>query len=101
MRHRLRTLERTLVRERTELAVQNHVDKLINDWDLALGGGDNPPDPIEFMRKLTLAGFRLPTRARAHNYLDECRARDLLPDRDKLIYALLPWARPRDTLWTH
>ena len=87
---RLRFLERSLVRERAFIAVSDIVDDFLLQWDRALGDGPTPPDPFDFIRALTRAGFYLPTSARAFNYLDDCRRKSKMPDRELLVRTLLP-----------
>ena len=86
----LRYLERRLVLERTEIGVQEAVDRLLGRWDQALSEGSAPPDPLDFASTLVKAGFHLHTTHRALSYLDECQAEASLPDRDRLLRVLLP-----------
>ena len=87
---RLRFLERSLVRERAFIAVTDIVDDFLLQWDRALGDGAPTPDPFDFIRALTRAGFYLPTTARAFNYLDDCRRKATKPAGELLVRTLLP-----------
>ena len=89
---RLRALEKKLVRERAELAVTEHVNKLANEWEDAVENDRPPPGALDFAQDLTVNGFYLPTTLpRAINYLAECYYRKCLPDPRRLIQTLLPW----------
>ena len=89
---RLRALERKLVRERAALAVTEHTNKLVNEWQDAVENDRTPPGALDFARDLTLNGFYLPaTLPRAINYLAECYYGKCLPDPRRLFRILLPW----------
>ena len=93
MTNRLRSLERRLVRERAEIGVAEVVNRLLRSWDEALDQGSSPPEPLAFFKALADAGFYLPTRHRALQYLDQCLQAASLPDRDQLLRMLLPTSR--------
>ena len=91
MMARLRALERKLVRERADLAVTEHANKLAGEWSDAIDQDRTPPGALDFARDLTLNGFYLPTIPRAIRYLTECYLGKFLPDTRLLIQTLLPW----------
>ena len=91
MRHTLRSMERKLVRERTELGVQAVAHDLADRWQLALERHTAPPAPIDFPRMLTKAGIYVLTTPRAIVYLEECERAGSVPDPRRLLQKLLPW----------
>ena len=90
MRRLLRSLEKKLVVERTELAVVPLVHDLLSRWEDALGHDHPTPDPLDFVASLIRSGFCLTTVPKAFSYLDECQRRSSLPERDRLLRALVP-----------
>ena len=93
VRSKLRSLERKLVLERAEQRVGFHVDRLVQDWDLAAAQEKPRPDPLEFIKDLLNEGIYLPTYPRALNYLDECRREERLPEARRLMQILVAWYR--------
>ena len=90
MRRLLRSLEKKLVVERTELAVVPRVHDLLSRWEDALGHDRPTPDPLHFVATLIRSGFCLTTVPKAFSYLDECQRRSSLPDRRRLLQLLMP-----------
>ena len=86
----LSTLERRLVRERTEVGVARVVDRFFLGWDRALVQGSSLPDPLDFVPSLVQAGFYLPTSHRALQYLTRCHRTALTPHRGRLLRLLVP-----------
>ena len=98
---RLRALEKKLVRERAELAVTEHVNKLANEWEDAVENDRTPPGALDFARDLTVKSFYLPaTLPRAINYLSECYYGKTLPDPGRLFRILLPWCNYLPHSWS-
>jgi hypothetical protein len=88
MTYQLRKLERSLVVERTELGLGNLVDELVSAWEQAVRKGHALPDPVEFVRGLMNAGCYSPTGSRAIGYLEDCKRKNALPDRRRLLSKL-------------
>ena len=97
MRRLLRSLEKKLVRERTEIAVVPLVHDLLSRWEDALGHDRPAPDVLDFVAGLIKSGYCLTTGSKAFTYLDECRWTSSLPDKGRLLRILMPWYVP-DTL---
>ena len=96
MMNTLRSLERRLVRERTEIGVPRIVDRFLRCWDHALTRNSSLPDPLDFINTLVHDGFYLPaSHDAALQYLAKCRRAASLPDRDHLLRLLLPRGRLR------
>jgi hypothetical protein len=89
----LRRLERALVRERAYIVVHSHVDDLVARWYAAVDRDRPLPDIDRFVIDMSKDGLYLPTFAGLHNYLDACRRDRRLPDRNTLVWVLLPWER--------
>ncbi len=90
MRRLLRSLEKKLVVERTELAVVPRVNDLLSDWKDGLSHDRPTPDPLDFVVRLVSSGFCLATGSKAFAYLDECRRGNSLPDKRRLLQLLMP-----------
>ena len=58
---------------------------------VAHANGQPPSPPHAFIQRVASAGFRLPMAV--HKYLERCRDRNDLPDREDLLRALIPWSR--------
>ncbi len=91
----LRRLERALVSERAELAVDAAVDELLMRWTNDRPEGTSLSEAVEFVRGLIFEGFLLPTGPIASNYLEKCRREGSTPDPDRLKRILLPWRNQR------
>ncbi len=94
MRRLLRSLEKKLVRERTEIAVVPLVHDLLSRWEDALSQDRAAPDVLDFVARLIRSGYCLTTGTRAFTYLDECRRTSSLPDERRLLRILMPWYVP-------
>ena len=94
MRHLLRSLEKRLVVERTELAVVPLVHDLLSRCEDALSDDRPAPDVLDFVVGLIKSGFCLTTSSKAFTYLDECRRTSSLPDEGRLLQILMPWYVP-------
>ena len=61
MRHLLRSLEKKLVAERTEIAVVPLVHDLLSRWEDALSDDHPAPDVLDFVAGLIRSGYCLTT----------------------------------------
>ena len=89
----LRSLERTLVKERAEIGLALVADRLLFQREQALDDGDSPPHPLELLRMLVDSGFHHATGSTALPYLERCHGDGTLPDRQRLLRLLLGWPR--------
>ncbi len=94
MRHLLRSLEKRLVVERTEIAVVPLVHDLLSRWEDAISHDRPAPDVLDFVVRLIESGYCLATGSRAFTYLDECRRKGSPPDEGRLLRILMPWYVP-------
>jgi hypothetical protein len=90
---RLRSLERSLVRERAEIGVAQVVARYLRSWEQALSRGESPPDALYLVSTLIVTGFYLPTFHSALQYLAQCQRVASPPDRGALLRILLPPGR--------
>ena len=90
----LRSLEKRLVVERTELAVVPLVHDLLSRWEDALGNDRPAPDVLDFVACLIRSGYCLTTGSKAFTYLDRYRLKGTLPDEGRLLQILMPWYVP-------
>ncbi len=90
----LRSLEKKLVVERTEITVVPLVHDLLARWEDALSNDRPAPDVLDFVARLIRSGYCLATGSRAFTYLDECRRKGTLPDEGRLLQILMPWYVP-------
>ena len=101
LRARVRALQRILA---PELAVVR-LRRLAGDFCLqslaVRAGGQPPPQPHAFIQRVASAGFRLPSFMAVHKYLERCRFKNILPDREDLLRYLVPWSRryPAPAFW--
>ena len=86
----LRSLEKRLVVERTEVCVVPRVNDLLSDWEDDLSHDRPTADPLDFVVRLVRSGFCLTTGSKAFAYLDECRRGKSLPDRRRVLQLLMP-----------
>ena len=94
MNSQLRRMERRLTLERAQVQCAQLTGQLIERWTWAAANGQPLPDPLQFIRRVTLSGFYLPSGAQAANYLDDCRRDCRIPEESRLLRILLPWAFP-------
>ena len=67
-------------------------EQISNDWARAVADRQPVPEPHTFVRRISNAGFLLPTYASLHQYLERIRREGRLPEPRQILLALLPWA---------
>ena len=90
LRRRIDALKRKLAPELAIIKARRIAEAVANDWKPS-----QPPDPAHVVKRFSDAGFRLPTFARLHSYLDDNRRNGEIPYPGVMVYQLLPWA------WNH
>ena len=88
---RIRALERKLVHELYEIAVEEAADELADQWQEAVENDREPPGALDFVQGLIRKGFYLPKMSRAIEYLTKCYYDKSIPDTLRLVQTLLPW----------
>ena len=94
MRRLLRSLEKKLVVERTEIAVVPLAHDLLSRWEDALTDDRPAPDVLDFVARLIRSGYCLTMGSKAFAYLDRCQRKGALPDEGWLLQILMPWYVP-------
>ncbi len=96
---RLRALERKLVHELYEIAVEEHADELADRWRDAVEHDRTPPGALDFVQGLIRDGFYLPKMSRAIEYLTGCYYDKTIPDPRRLVQTLLLWYAGAAPAW--
>ena len=90
LRHRIDALKRRFVPELAIIKARRIAEAVADDWKPS-----QPLDPSHVVKRFADAGFRLPTFARLHSYLEDNRRKGEIPCYDVMVCKLLPWA------WDH
>ena len=101
LRARVRALQRTLARELAVVRFRRLSEEFCIESSVGQANGQPPTQPHAFIQRVASAGFRLPSFMAAHKYLDRCRVKNILPDREDLLCSLVPWSRryPAPAFW--
>ncbi len=92
IRREIRALQRKYHRQLTIYRMRRVTEQVYNDYARAVGDQQEPPKPLEVIRKIADQGFRLTTWMHLHNYLDKVREKGAIPEPRRMLLALLPWA---------
>ena len=98
---RVRALQRILAPELAAVRLRRLSEEFCIKLSVDQANGEPPSHPHVFIRRVASAGFRLQSFMAVHKYLERCRDRNDLLDREDLLRALIPWSRhyPRPTFW--
>ena len=101
LRARVRALQRTMARELAVVRLRRLSEEFCIESSVVRANGQPAPQPHAFIQRVASAGFRLPSFMAAHQYLERCRVKDILPDREDLLRSLVPWSRryPAPDCW--
>ena len=101
LRARLRALQRTMAQELAVVRLRRLAGEFCLQSSVVRANGQPPPQPNTFIQRVASAGFQLPSFMAVHKYLERCRAKDILPDREDLLRSLIPWfgRYPAPTFW--
>ena len=101
LRARVRALQRTLAKELAVVRLRRLSEEFCIESSVVRASGQPPLHPHAFIQRVASAGFRLPSFMAAHKYLERCRIKDILPDREDLLSSLVPWSRryPAPAFW--
>ena len=92
IRREIRALQRKYHRELTIYRMRRVTEEVHHDYARAVADQQEPPKPLEVIRKIADKGFRLNTWMHLHNYLDKVREQGDIPEPRRMLLALLPWA---------
>ena len=93
LRARINALRRKMVHALSIVRVRRIAGDYCHRWFLATSNHELPPDPQPFIRGMGKAGLWFPSFAAAHNFLNDCRRKNIEPDPERLVRVLLPWSR--------
>ena len=98
---RVRALQRILAKELAVVRLRRLSEEFCTESSVDQASGQPPPLPHVFIQRVASAGFRLPSFMAVHKYLERCRAKNILPDREDLLRSLAPWSRryPVPAFW--
>ena len=101
LRSRVRALQRILAKELAVVRLRRLAGEFCLQSSVVRANGQPPPQPHAFIQRVASAGFRLPSFMAVHKYLERCRAKNILPDREDLLRSLVPWSRryPAPAFW--
>ena len=91
---RVRALQRKLAKELAVVRLRRLSEEFCIESSVSQANGQPPCHPRVFIERVASAGFRLPSFMAAHKYLERCRVKEILPDREDLLRSLIPWSRP-------
>ena len=93
MKAALKALERALILERTEIALSNALEALMDKWDPPDVERGPKPSSFDLLDALRRSGVpSLPAAPRAANYIDHCAYQGAAPDMARIFRTLLPEA---------
>ena len=92
IRREIRALQRKYYRELTIYRMRRVSEEVHHDYARAVADRQDPPKPLEIIRRIADRGFRLTTWIHLHNYLDKVREAGDIPEPRRMLLALLPWA---------
>ena len=101
LRARVRALQRTLAQELAGFRLRRLAGEFCLQSSAVRASGQPAPQPHAFIQRVASAGFRLPCFMAVHKYLERCRGKTILPDREDLLRCLVPWSRryPAPAFW--
>ena len=80
IRREIRALQRKYHRELTIYRMRRVSEEVHHDYARAVADRQDPPRPLEIIRRIADRGFRLTTWLHLHNYLDEVREAGDIPE---------------------
>ena len=92
IKREIRSLQRKYHKEIAIYRLRRASEEVYNDYARAVGDRQDPPKPLEIIRRIADQGFRLTTWMHLHNYLDKVREQGDIPEPRRIVLALLPWA---------
>ena len=90
---RVRVLQRILAKKLAFVRLRRLSEEFCIESSVVQARGQPRSHPHVFIQRVASAGFRLPSFMAVHKYLERCRDRNDLPEREDLLRALIPWSR--------
>ena len=89
MDSRLRSLERLLVCQRSEVRITPVVAAFVDSWQRAVEQNNPLPDPLDLLQAVIGVGVMPLAFGPVAAYLDQCRSARRVPDPSNLIAAII------------
>ena len=91
IRREIRSLQRKYHKELSIYRMRRVTEEVHHDYARAVADRQEPPKPLEVIRRIADKGFRLTTWMHLHNYLEKVREKNEIPDPRHMLQDLLPW----------
>ena len=91
LRRRVDAILRKYAKEVAVVRLRRLSQEFSTQWTVAVAEQQPRPDTHSFILRVAAAGFRLTTFMSVHKYLESCRNEHTVPEKDKMVQALLPW----------
>ncbi len=91
IKREIRALQRKYHREIAIYRMRRASEEVCNDYARAVADQQDPPKPLEIIRRVADRDFRLNTWLHLHNYLDKIREQGDVPEPRRMVLAPLPW----------
>ena len=92
IRREIRALQRKYHKELSIYRMRRVTEEVHHDYARAVADRQDPPKPLEVIRRIADKGFRLTTWMHLHNYLEKVREKNEIPEPRRMLLALFPWA---------
>ena len=94
IRREIEALKRKYAREIAAAVLRPVANQITRLWEIAVAKKQPKPNPLNCVRKVADAGFRLKTFNALHSYIEDCRTYGGFPDAEEIINKLLPSKKP-------
>ncbi len=91
IRREIRALQRKYHRELAIYRMRRVTEQVHHDYARAVADRQEPPKPLEVIRRIADRGFRLTTWMNLLKYLERVREAGEIPDPRNMLSNLLPW----------
>ena len=92
LRSRVNALRRKMALALAVVRLRRLAREFCLESTVALANRRPQPGYHSFVRRVVDAGFRLPTLMAVYTYFNSCRTQNTIPDCQKLLRSLVPWA---------
>ena len=94
LRRQIEALKRKYAREIAAAVLKPVASQITRLWEISVAKKQPKPNPLDCVRKVADAGFRLKTLNALHGYIDSCERYGGFPDAGEIINRLLPPKKP-------
>ena len=92
IRREIRALQRKYHKQLAIYRMRRVTEEVHHEYARAVADRQEPPKPLEVIRKIADKGFRLTTWMHLLNYLEKVREKNEIPEPRRMLLALFPWA---------